>query len=99
MSFCEFKGIWKVTEVTDLNETLGHSIAIGGSPTAVQIICIDAKDSHKYDGFTYQPHPEQLVLDLSTIQLKRGAPNEIFFTSPLAPGSWTAEDNNGGDGK
>jgi hypothetical protein len=98
MSFDDFKGIWKVIEVDDEDptETLGHWIAIGGTPRLVKVICINDKDGHTYPDMTYQEEPEMLIGINSTSKITRktGA-NEIRYDGGLAPGSWTAEDNLG----
>lgn len=96
MSFCDFKGIWKVIEDEMGGEIEGHWVAIGGTPGAVKVICLHDPFSHAYPGFTYQEDPEQLTGpgDFPS-KIERITSNVIKYTRPLTPGSWTADDNLG----
>jgi hypothetical protein len=113
MSFSDFKGIWWVHENAERTgnyareEPGGHRIAIGGIPDKVTILCIDdGSQEHAYYEPEYKLTPERIeVKDQRGIQywirLTKGHPSVIACGPPdpygNGPGSWTAEDNPGGN--
>jgi hypothetical protein len=112
MSFSDFKGIWwvqgdsKRTEDYE-GEVPGHRLAIGGIPDKVTILCInDGTEKHAYYDPEYKLKPERIeVKDQGgashTLLLIKGNPSVLACHpsngSGAGPGSWTAEDNPGGN--
>jgi hypothetical protein len=90
-------------------EEPGHRVAIGGIPDNVTILCIDdCSEKHAYYDPQYMLKPERIEVKdqsdaLHWILLTKGHPSVIACGLPpsnsggAGPGSWTAEDNPGGN--
>lgn len=102
MGIDDFTKKWKVRDdPAPVGETAGDKITIAktNNPQNPNEVSITCDNNHTYSNGTYQSNPEQINVGSDRITLSKGSKNVITYgSSGLPTGSWTADDNIGGEG-